>query len=74
MKWRACCAHVSTYDGRLELLVMCACHRTPPTATTLACDELYAATDAEQRVLNRPKLMSLMARYFGSGAPLSCST
>jgi hypothetical protein len=22
MKWRACCAHVSTYDGRLELLVM----------------------------------------------------
>jgi hypothetical protein len=40
----------------------------------LACDELYAATDAEQRVLNRPKLMSLMARYFGSGAPLSCST
>jgi hypothetical protein len=22
MKWRACCAHVSTYHGRLELLVM----------------------------------------------------
>jgi hypothetical protein len=21
MQWRACCAHVSTYQGRLELLV-----------------------------------------------------
>jgi hypothetical protein len=47
---------------------MCACHRTPPTATPLACDGLYAATSAEQRGLHDTKLMSLMACHCASGA------
>ena len=33
---RAAGAHVSTYPGPLQLLVMCACHRTSPTATPLS--------------------------------------
>ena len=44
---RAACAHVSTYHGPLQPRVMCACHRTSPTATCLACDGLYAATGAK---------------------------
>jgi hypothetical protein len=71
---RACGAHVTTYDRPLQLLVMCACHRTPPTATTLACGELYAATDAEQRGLHRPKLMNSKARHRDSGATAVCLT
>src|SRR5688572_20712983 len=38
---RAAGAHVSTYHGPLQPHVMCACHRTSPTATPLACDGLY---------------------------------
>ena len=33
---RAAGAHVSTYPGPLQLLVMCACHRTSPTAIALS--------------------------------------
>jgi hypothetical protein len=68
MKWRACCAHVSTCHGPLQPRVMCACHRTSPTATTLARHGLYAATAAEQRGPHYPKLVSFMARHCGSGA------
>jgi hypothetical protein len=65
---RAAGAHVSTYHGPLQPLVMCACHRTSPAATALACDGLYSATDAEQRGHNLPKLMRLMACHSASGA------
>ena len=54
---RAAGAHVSGYHGPLQQLVMCACHRTSPTATLLTCDGLYASTAAEQRGLNISKLM-----------------
>jgi hypothetical protein len=40
----------------------------------LACDELYAATDAEQRGLHYTKLMTLMACHCGSGATAVCFT
>jgi hypothetical protein len=56
---RARGAHVLTYDRPLQLLVMCACHRTAPTATLLACDGLYSATAVEQRGRNLPKLLAL---------------
>jgi hypothetical protein len=65
---RAAGAHVSGYHGPLQQLVMCACHRTSPTATLLTCDGLYASTAAEQRGLNISKLMSFMACRLGSGA------
>jgi hypothetical protein len=65
---RAVGAHVSTYDGPLQLLVMRACHRTSPTATSPGADGLYSATDAEQRGLHDPKLMSFTACHRASGA------
>jgi hypothetical protein len=40
----------------------------------LACDELYAATDAEQRGLHRPKLMTFTACLCDSGATAVCLT
>jgi hypothetical protein len=63
------------YHGPLQQLVMCACHRTSPTATLLACDGLYASTAAEQRGLRYTKLMTLMACPCASGAtpPMSCT-
>ena len=61
-------AHATTYHRPLQPLVMCACHRTPPTATPLACAGLYAATSAEQRGPHDTKLMSLMACHRASGA------
>jgi hypothetical protein len=71
---RAAGAHMSTYHGPLQQLVMCACHRTSPTATTLACDGLYASTPAEQRGLHRTKLMTLIACRSVSGATAVCLT
>ena len=65
---RAAGAHVSTDHGPLQPLVMCACHRTSPTATPLACDGLYSATAAEQRGLHYPKLMTFNACHYASGA------
>ena len=65
---RAAGAHMSTCPGPLQQLVMCACHRTSPTATPLACDGLYSATAAEQRGLHYPKLMTSMACHCASGA------
>ncbi len=65
---RAAGAHVSTYHGPLQPRVMCACHRTSPTATALACDGLYSATAAEQRGRNLLKLLSSMACHRASGA------
>ena len=59
---------MSTYHGPLQQLVMCACHRTSPTLTPLACDGLYSATDDEQRVLHYTKLMTFMACHRASGA------
>jgi hypothetical protein len=53
---------------------MCACHRTSPTATLLACDGLYSATAAEQRGLHRTKLMTFAACHRGSGATAACLT
>ena len=71
---RAAGAHVSTYHGPLQQLVMCACHRTSPTATLLTCDGLYASTAAEQRGLNISKLMSFRACHCASGATAARST
>ena len=65
---RAAGAHMSGYHGPLQQLVMCACHRTSPTLTPLACDGLYASTSAEQRGQNLPKLLALMACHCASGA------
>ena len=65
---RAAGAHMSTCPGPLQQLVMCACHRTSPAATSLACDGLYSATSAEQRGQNLPKLMCSMAGHCASGA------
>jgi len=62
------------YDGPLQPLVMCACHRTSPTLTSVACDELYAATDAEQRGPHCPKLMTFVACHCTSGATAACLT
>jgi hypothetical protein len=56
-----------------------ACYvRLPPNPTNRDClarDELYAATDAEQRGLHAPKLMASMACHPASGAtPLTRCT
>jgi hypothetical protein len=64
-------AHVTPYHRPLQPLVMCACHRTSPTATLLACDGLYAATDAEQRGPHDTKLTNLIACRCSSGATAS---
>ena len=71
---RARGAHVLTYDRPLQLLVMCACHRTAPIATLSACNGLYSATAAEQRGRNLPKLLALKACHGTSGATptMSC--
>ena len=65
---RAAGAHVSTYHGPLQQLVMCACHRTSPTATALGPDGLYSATSAEQRGQNLPKPLPFMTCHRASGA------
>ena len=53
---------------------MCACHRTAPIATLLACNGLYSATAAEQRGRNRPKLLPFKTCHGTSGATptMSC--
>jgi hypothetical protein len=65
---RARGAHGLTYDRPLQLLVMCACHRTAPTATLLACEGLYSATAVEQRGRNLPKLLAFKTCHCSSGA------
>jgi hypothetical protein len=47
---------------------MCACHRTAPIATLLACNGLYSATAAEQRGRTLPKLLAFKTCHDTSGA------
>jgi hypothetical protein len=78
MKWRAGCAHVTTYDRPLELLVMCACHRTSPKPPCHPAATLLprpnpnkaAGAAAERSGPHAPKLMSFEACHTASGAPL----
>ena len=61
-------AHATTDHRPLQPRVMCACHRTSPTATPLICDGLYSPTSAEQRGRNGPKLPTFIACHCRSGA------
>ena len=69
---RAAGAHASTYHGPLQQLVMCACHRTSPTAATLGPDGLYSATSAEQRGQNLPKLLAFKLATGTAAQPPPC--